>query len=302
MTSSPSRIVLIVEDRPSERARVCEHVSALGFLPTEAGDTGEAEALVEATRPDVVLLSDALEGAAELLEVWQGDPDRRRIPVLLLSSASDPERLQRGFDLGAVDFVRTPPERAEVEARLRSALRWLDLNEELHRVSERDPSTDLPNRRAFMACLRREVERAVRYGGELSVAMVDLDHFASVNEIHGRPVGDEVLASVARALDKRLRAPDLIASWGGQAFAVLLPETGLDQATRTLDRLRRDLHGHEASAAVPGLCVTFSAGVAELDPLHGLSEVHHLVKAADEALARAKRAGRDKVVLAREAI
>jgi DNA-binding response OmpR family regulator len=71
VTSSPSRIVLVVEDRPSERARVCEHVSGLGFLATEAGDTSEAEALVEATRPDVVLLSETLDGAAELLEAWR---------------------------------------------------------------------------------------------------------------------------------------------------------------------------------------------------------------------------------------
>jgi diguanylate cyclase (GGDEF)-like protein len=302
--SSPTRIVLVIEPRPSERSGVCELVSCLGYLCIEACDGSEAQSQLVQTRPDVILLSEALpgEGAFELLEDWARDEDCRNIPVLMLSSASDRESLRRALDQGVSDFVRMPPESAELEARLRSALRLLALKEEMERTSDRDRLTGLPNRRAFMACFRREIERVTRHGGELGFAVLDLDHFNSVNELHGRDVGDEVLASIARGLESRVRAPDLVARWGGGSFAILLPETGLDEATRTLDRLRCALRERPSSRSVPGLCVSFSAGVAELDPLNGLSEVHHLLKAADAALARAKRAGRDKVVLTREAI
>ncbi|HET6793690.1 MAG TPA: sensor domain-containing diguanylate cyclase [Acidimicrobiales bacterium] len=168
------------------------------------------------------------------------------------------------------------------------ALRNALLLEEARRSAVTDALTGIANRRGFQDRLEKEVSRAMRVGEELSLVLLDLDHFKALNDTYGHQMGDEVLKAVAAALRSRLRHFDTPARYGGEEFAVVLPSCGLAEAVTVAESLR------EAIAAIDGLpAVTVSAGAATL-PNHGL-DWNSLLGSADRALYRSKRGGRNRV-------
>jgi diguanylate cyclase (GGDEF)-like protein len=158
---------------------------------------------------------------------------------------------------------------------------------------ESDSLTGLLNHARFKERLALELERARREGQELSLAIIDLDHFKGVNDTHGHLVGDRVIRGLARSLRKHLRRTDIIGRYGGEEFAALLPNTSPEQAAARLDKIRERFgatpfdgaHGRPFS-------VTYSAGIAGSGPHEGPEA---LISAADAALYAAKRAGRNRV-------
>lgn len=168
--------------------------------------------------------------------------------------------------------------------------------------SVRDPLTGLANRRAFERAMAREIERAERAGRGLGLALVDVDRFKAVNDELGHDVGDLVLVEVARRLVEPLRETDLVARWGGEEFALLLPDvesTGIDGVAQAVERVRQRV-GARGIATDPGAGhggplrpVTVSIGLAFRTA--GPEDGAGLLRRADQALLRAKAAGRDRV-------
>ncbi len=171
-------------------------------------------------------------------------------------------------------------------------------NAGIHREAERQAITDsltgLYNHREFQRTLREEVDRAIRYGREFTLLMIDIDRFKTVNDSYGHPVGDAVLAELASRLKQALRASDLVARYGGEEFAVILPETGEKTALMVAERLREAVAARPfATPAGGATAVTVSGGIATF-PLDA-SEREALINAADQALYFAKNAGRNRV-------
>jgi diguanylate cyclase (GGDEF)-like protein len=173
-------------------------------------------------------------------------------------------------------------------------------NARLHRLVERQASTDglteLANRRHFQESLEAEINRTERFGGGLALVLADLDDFKAVNDRFGHQAGDEVLRAFARILRETVREIDLPARYGGEEFAVLLPQTDLAGAEQLAERLRRALASRPLSAQ-PGalIAATASFGVAAFPDV---ATPAALFAAADEALYRAKRRGKNCVVAA----
>ena len=171
------------------------------------------------------------------------------------------------------------------------AHRNVRLMAEVQHLATVDALTGLTNRGTFEAALHREVARAIRTGEDLSLLLVDVDHFKQVNDRHGHPVGDEVLRYVGHVLATRGREFDLPARYGGEEFAVILPGCAAEEAVRVAERLRTGIAGEDAP-----LPVTASVGVAAMH--RNATDAEGLVKAADAALYKAKSTGRNRTVAA----
>ena len=168
------------------------------------------------------------------------------------------------------------------------------LHAELENQAHVDGLTGLANRRHFLELAELELARSLRYGNELSVLMLDIDHFKTVNDTHGHKIGDLVLQKLAKICHQAVREFDIIGRLGGEEFAILLPETAGDKALEVAERIRQSI----AVSRVPlglsqPLAFTASIGVATLTEKK--NEIDALLNEADKALYEAKRAGRNKV-------
>ncbi|MGE4423773.1 MAG: GGDEF domain-containing protein [Pseudodesulfovibrio sp.] len=179
-------------------------------------------------------------------------------------------------------------------------MRLLDgAHDKIATLTTHDDLTGLPNRRWFFDRLDEEIDRAVRYGNKLSLVMVDLDHFRRVNDSFGHPLGDLALAEVARLLSANIRTSDVVARYGGEEFMIILPEADACQAVRAAEKLRMVVEVNDISLEGPEIKVTISCGVADLASIHpergSLRDT--LVVAADRAMHRAKKNGRNQVLM-----
>jgi diguanylate cyclase (GGDEF)-like protein len=221
---------------------------------------------------------------------------------------------RRGETVGALEEMRrafreleeTSKQRAETQ--LYRAMGRLELqrvehekelyrlkSEELEELAARDALTGLFNRRWFTSRLSTEIERARRYGHALSVIMLDVDHFKSVNDSLGHPAGDQVLVGIADLLTQNTRGSDEVARYGGEEFAVIMPETALPEATLVCEKLRRVVAQSAWGRNDDFGPVTVSIGVSEMEEGDTPGE---LLDRADSRLYLAKQRGRDRVVSA----
>lgn len=181
----------------------------------------------------------------------------------------------------------------QVARELGGPLRIATLMDEQQRLATIDPLTGLMNRRSFVERLKVELARASRYGFALSVVLLDIDHFKTINDTHGHSAGDQVLSMLGELLRSGLRTCDLSGRWGGEEFVLALPNTGAAGAETPAERLRRqieDLHAVHRGAVIP---ITASIGLTEYipgEPLDGL------IDRADRAMYEAKSRGRNRVV------
>lgn len=169
-----------------------------------------------------------------------------------------------------------------------------------HRKSQiygiKDPLTGLYNRYAFKEILRQEIERAQRYERHLSLLMIDIDHFKRVNDLFGHLIGDEVLEEVADVITSAVRKTDVITRFGGEEFAIILPETTIGHATLLAERIRKKIEEHDYSYLIKKESLTVSIGISNYHTPGRKSDLT-LIHSADQALYVAKKAGRNKVVI-----
>lgn len=244
----------------------------LEAVPVEIQQTAEVfEREVGAQPTWQELLADAQERLREMSTFYEG------MVAALEQVIDDKERILR--------------EREQLSRDLEVA------NARLEALSLTDPLTELPNRRALDGQLDQALARADRGGGEVALAMLDLDHFKRLNDTHGHDAGDEVLREVARRLRSALREQDLIARFGGEEFVVVMPDTGLEAARACAERLRAVVGASPVSFRGATLSVTTSVGLAVARGPGCKGARQALFREADGALYAAKDAGRDRVVV-----
>ena len=244
--------------------------------------------------PDAILLDVDLEDMTgfELLSVLKNEPATQHIPVLFLSGTCSIEDRVRGLDMGAVDFITKPFEIVELKARVRSALRITRLIKMLGQRAQIDGLTGLWNRAYFDERLEQEVAEAMRYDHNVALMLCDVDHFKEVNDRYSHPFGDRVLETFARILSDH-RASDITCRYGGEEFAIIIPQTDARGAAAIADRIRESVESREWEGK-PGLTVTVSFGLSDLH-LTPDQTPEQLVACADRALYAAKAAGRNTV-------
>ena len=294
--SCPHAVVLI-EDDPNVSLMLARHLERAGCSVRTAGSVQEARQTLLKSEWDLVLLDRGLpdgDGADLCEEIRAARPDG--YVMMLTGAGSDADKI-RGFASGADDYITKPFNTDELMARVRAALRIVDLqkalfasNRRLEEMSLTDDLTGLRNRRAVDAELSTRFGLAMRHSRAFAVAMIDVDHFKLINDAHGHQTGDAVLRGVGAILRRGTRTTDLAGRIGGEEFCVLLPETALFEAIQFGEKIRAMI----ASEPIEGLPVTVSVGVASM-PHSLFKSSDELVYAADQALYRAKQRGRNRV-------
>ena len=297
--------IMLVDDRPSATARM---VAALTPIHSVTVETDPQEALFNGAEDDYDLFIVSLGlkdfDGLRLCSQIRSLERTRHLPILMIADLEDRARVLRGLDLGVNDYLLRPIERNEMLARIRSQLRrkrYADaLRENVQASIELavvDPLTSLNNRRYFESHLAALLDHATGGGRPLSLMILDIDHFKSVNDSYGHDVGDEVLKAFAQRVKNVIRQADLLCRLGGEEFVVVMPDTPLAIAAKVAERVRAQVGGRlftieDGRRAIP---VTVSIGIAEFikDP-----DPDALFKRADRALYSSKLEGRNRVTAA----
>jgi len=304
--------LLFVEDSTTQGSQIKQDLEQIGYDVRWVKSGIEALKWARQDPPDLVVLDvvmDDLDGFAvcRWLKLHNATRD---IPVIMLTVRGEIEDRVHGLQIGADDYLPKPFSTRELEARIFAALRNKTTQTELaernrqlesmlHHVESlaiTDPLTGIFNRRRFTDVLRREVAVARRYKNALSLLMLDLDHFKTINDRFGHDAGDDVLRAIATTLTSGLREVDLAARYGGEEFAVIMPQTAKPNAAIVASRIANHIAEMELQFQGQVVRLTSSIGVADIADLK-VVEADSLVKAADIALYEAKRTGRNRIVL-----
>jgi two-component system cell cycle response regulator len=287
--------VLLAYALSPKRRRIAGVLAEAGHEVVEVDDHATALERCREWRPDVALVHVAC--CAGLVGDIKADPEAYGTAIIMIERPGlSPQAALEGMRRGVQDYLIEPVADGEVLTRVEAAARTKDLQTELVAQGARleallreDALTGLSNRRAILTQLGGMVSGARRHGHPLSIAVLDLDHFKSINDTHGHKCGDEVLVAAVHAMGAHLRAEDQLGRLGGEEFLVLLPDTKADAAVHVAEKLRAEVA--EAPAKVP---ITVSVGVATWDG----ETPEELLQRADEALYAAKESGRDRVMAA----
>ena len=298
--------ILLVDDSPA----VAERIQAmLATLHTVDLETDSQEALFKAAEGDYDLAIVSLDlkqvDGLRLCSHLKSLDRTRLLPILVIVDPGDNVRLLRGIDLGVNDYLLRPIDRQEMLARVRTQVRRKRFADRLRdnvqmtiEMAVTDGLTGLHNRRYLERHLAAMVQQAVARQKPLSVLVLDIDHFKPINDSYGHAVGDDVLREFSRRVRKTVRGFDRACRFGGEEFVVVMPDTDVALALVVGERLRQKIATDRFN--VPnsggGIDVTVSIGIASL--VSSADTPDALLKRADDALYRAKRAGRNRVAAA----
>jgi two-component system cell cycle response regulator len=289
-------VLLIVEDEPGTRDALVDLLS-VDFDILTAADGVEAVALSRAHVPDLVLADLTMPrlGGLGLLETLRGHPRTAGVPLVFLSGQSDSRTIVDCFRQGAADFVSKPGRPDELRIRLKRVWEQATQLARLESLARTDALTGLHNFRALQGKLEEELARAARYGAPLALLLIDLDHLKELNDREGHEAGNAALEVLAEVLRDELREVDFPARYGGDEFVALLPHQTAAEAAVVAERLRLRLARKPWALPDP---LTISIGVAAVDGQRQQADPAALLAAADAALYRSKRLGRDRVEVA----
>jgi two-component system chemotaxis family response regulator WspR len=322
-TDENSAMVLLVDDQPMIGEAVRRGLANEDNIDFHfCADPHQAVAQALLIRPTVILQDLVMPGldGLSLVREYRNTPQICDVPIIVLSTKEEPLIKSAAFAAGANDYLVKLPDNIELVARIRyhsrsymtllqrdeayralrvSQQQLLDTNLVLQRLMNSDGLTGLSNRRHFDEYLELEWRRAVRDQLQISLLMIDVDHFKSYNDSFGHLEGDEALRKVAGAIrDVCSRPSDLPARYGGEEFALVLPNTSPGGARLLAEKLRQNV----AALAIPhsssgsGSNLTISIGLATITPQAG-SSARQLILDADKGLYQAKNNGRNQVII-----
>lgn len=284
--------VLIVEDSQVAVVQIKRALDQHDIDSHAVSDLSRLFETLDHYRPDLVLMDMYMPdcNGVEATRALRQMPAYQATPILYLSGETDVGLQVEALRLGGDQFLTKPFNPVLLAATVKTIV---ERHREMQRASRHDGLTGLLNHTAAKAALDTRLAEAQASGGSICVAMIDIDHFKSVNDVYGHPVGDQVIRSLAWLLKGRLRTTDVIGRYGGEEFLIAIPAATLEESVAVLDWIR------ESFASLPnahpgGLFrVSFSAGVACYPAFGTASE---LIQAADNALLLAKQQGRNRVV------
>lgn len=307
--SVPAAKVLIVDRDPGLVEELRSVVGQAGYPTVGAQSATQALATIKSEGCQIVILDrdmPEIDGLVLCAAIRAARVLPGYVYIILRSSQDSEKDILIGLHAGADECVSKHMPVTQLIARLMTAQRILALEQGLRATLEErtqwamtDSLTGVRNRRCFDLELRRELKIARRYGGDLSLIVIDVDFFKAVNDQHGHAVGDEVLEAVARRLEALLpRDTDWLARVGGEEFAAVLPQTRLRGATKVAESIRAGFEAQPLATQAGLIPIKVSLGVSGTQRLPGQdASVEALLRRADACLYRSKREGRNRVTV-----
>jgi len=286
--------VLMIDDEKLMHTVVKARLADDGIDFHSATSGHQGIALARQIKPDVILLDVqmAQPDGFEVCRQLKADSLLSPIPIIFLTAITSTEDKVRGLNLGAIDYITKPFDAAELQARVRVALRTKELMDMLSTRAMIDGLTGLWNRAYFDTRLAAQVAEAKRHAHSFSCILADADRFKLINDNHGHGFGDFVLRGLARLMQESCRAEDVVCRYGGEEFAILTPGVSASAAGQFAERLRHKIERQPFTRNGLSISVTCSFGIADA-PLvaEGLTE------ASDKALYQSKSDGRNRVTV-----
>ena len=293
MREAPEPYRVMILDADLDRSDMCRVIlHEVGMDVAAVNDPAELVNALGEFNPEILLIALKLPGCGgdEVAQVVHQIPSYVSLPVVFLSEHWNLDRQIGLMNVGGDALLPLPLQASQLIA---TVIARVERYRTLSGLMQHDSLTGLLNHSRLQQYLEIESLRAMRQAHPLSFAMIDLDHFKSINDQFGHPVGDRVLKNLARFLRKQLRKSDIVGRYGGEEFAIVLTDTDGPAALSVVEKLCSDFSRIEHEIDGAALTVTFSAGVASMQ---GRSSSRELVLAADRALYVAKRSGRNRVV------
>lgn len=289
--------VLIADDSPTALQMLQFVLPQWGYEPVTARSGTEAARILQADDAPRLAVLDwvmpEVEGIQLCREIRKRPPEAY-VYVILLTARGRSEDLIAGLEAGADEYLVKPIDEHELKARLNTGRRIVELQERLLAAATHDSLTGLLNHGAVIDLLTRELTRARRAGQSLGVLLCDIDHFKQINDTHGHLVGDAVLRDVASCLRTSMRPYDGVGRYGGEEFLVVAPNCDRARVLDLAERLRQSVVNRPFTVPGGQVRITISLGAVAV-PGPAVHDVEPILKAADDALYRAKAAGRNRV-------
>ena len=302
--------ILVVDDNKSNRTSVLVGLDDQGFIFEEAQDGAEALTKIKNFVPDLIIMDVEMPrmGGYDVCRICKNNKLWAFIPIILMTAREGTDNKIEGLEVGADDYLIKPVNMLELKARVNSMLRMKRLQDDLLKTNEKlkeayekvnkmaieDELMGIYNRRYFFNRLEYEFDRYLRYQVPLSVLMIDIDHFKNINDTYGHPMGDFVLKKTAKVFEEQLRATDILARYGGEEIAILLPQTEKAEAMMVGEKLRNAMESTTFSDKDMSLNATISVGISSI-PLVAIENADEFMKMADDAVYYSKKNGRNKV-------
>ncbi len=309
---------LIIEDDENQRDIVKKILSNINLEVLEASDGRDAEKYLY--NPDIsIIISDIYmpyKDGFETCKMFKSRETFKHVPFIALTTRGNMENLKKVLELGANDFINKPFSIDEFVSRIKVQLRLkkyydeiqkhiaeeerlnmslIDLNEKLNSMAITDYLTGVYNRRYIMEYLKTELEKCKRYNHDLSIMIIDVDHFKKINDTYGHKSGDEVLKYICNLISENIRQSDVFGRIGGEEFLIVFNDTDVENASNKAEKIRSLIEKSKVEDNGKEISITISAGVTEYTKD---DHVDSIVNRADQALYNAKEDGRNKIIVA----
>ncbi|MFK5984937.1 MAG: diguanylate cyclase [Pseudomonadota bacterium] len=253
------------------------------------------ELVQQQPQPDLILLDIEMPemDGFEVCEILKNDKISEDIPIIFVTGNDAEQDEEKGLKLGAVDYITKPIRPSIVAARVKTHITLKQQYDKLQAQATHDQLTGLYNRHYLMQNISKRLSLANRHEQDFSLVMIDIDHFKAINDQYGHPMGDKIIQAVANILIKYSRKEDVAIRYGGEEFILLLEQTNISDAIIIAENYRQKI----AQLQPENIALSCSFGVSQLTGNHKNIEI--LIKAADDALYKAKESGRNKVVSAK---
>lgn len=291
--------ILLVDDSPLNLKILGEALKSQYRIRLATNGQKALEIANSSSPPDLILLDIMMPDidGYEVCRQLKAKQKSQNIPVIFITAMGEEKDETRGLEIGAVDYITKPFSLPILKARVKTHLELKRHRDILENLSALDGLTGIPNRRRFDEVLLLEWSKALESSQNLSLIMLDIDHFKLFNDNLGHVAGDHCLKHVAAALEKMTCRPhDLVARYGGEEFCIILPDTRADGALIVANRIFHQFESLEIPHAISPVSkyVTCSIGVATIIP-DDKSNIELLLNTADKCLYRAKEHGRNCV-------